>query len=823
MKETYTRMALTDIDYRLLFQSVPGLNLILSPEFTIIDATNAYLHATLTRREEISGKNIFEVFTDDPNDPAANGVENLRNSLLTVLRTKKQDIMAVQKYSVQLPESQGGGFEERYWSPINRPVLDNNNEVRYIIHRVEDVSEFIKLKESDARQGRLAEDLKTRSQQMENEIYNHAWQLRLANLQLQEAERVKDEFFANVSHELRTPLSLILAPLESLLSEKNGQSPTQQKQLLQTIHNNAVRLLQMVNGLLDFAKFEAGQLKAEANATDVTALLNSVATDFAPMLKSKQLHLQLEIMQPVPLLMLDQYLLERILFNLVSNAVKFTPANGKINISVEWHNTTLILKVRDTGIGIAPDDLKNLFKKFRQVEGSSTRRYEGTGLGLAMVKEFSELMGGGVAAESMPGKGSLFTVEVAAPLAQNAVAAPQAGHTVLSMQYTGIEPRAAEILPAYARLKQKILICEDNTQMGLYIESLLSQFGEVRLAADGEEGLALATAWQPDIILTDVMMPKMDGIELCSAIKNNPATTGITVVLLTALTYRDAMVRGWEARADEYLFKPFHPEELVTRIRSLLAIKAERKKASEELERKNAALTVSNAELESFSYSVSHDLRAPLRAIYGYTKIILDDYAENLETDARDMMKKVLDNAEKMGQLIEDLLAFSRAGRKQITRNPLSMDDLARKTLMEMKEQIKINNATIAINNMPPAHADYNLIAQVYTNLLSNALKYSRNNDNPVIELGAIEKDGRPVYYVKDNGVGFDMRYYDKLFGVFQRLHSTTEFEGTGVGLALVQRIISKHGGSIWAESALGQGATFYFTIGENDSPEETN
>ncbi|HTA82986.1 MAG TPA: ATP-binding protein, partial [Bacteroidia bacterium] len=230
--------------------------------------------------------------------------------------------------------------------------------------------------------------------------------------------------------------------------------------------------------------------------------------------------------------------------------------------------------------------------------------------------------------------------------------------------------------------------------------------------------------------------------------------------------------------------------------------------------RKNAEaqLELANKELESFSYSVSHDLRAPLRAIHGYTKILLEDYSPSFDSEAQRMMNSVMRNTERMGQLIDDLLSFSRMGKKEMVITKVNMTDLARSSWNEINSTPQAAKVNLTVNNLPPAMADRALMSQVLSNLISNAVKYSGKKDTPVIEVSSTEKDGELIYCVKDNGVGFDMKYYDKLFGVFQRLHSNAEFEGTGIGLALVKRIITRHGGRIWAEGEPDKGAAFYFS-----------
>ena len=246
----------------------------------------------------------------------------------------------------------------------------------------------------------------------------------------------------------------------------------------------------------------------------------------------------------------------------------------------------------------------------------------------------------------------------------------------------------------------------------------------------------------------------------------------------------------------------------------------ERRRAEEaiqELNRKLRAgldeLAAANKELEGFSYSVSHDLRAPLRAIDGFSRMLAEDYADKLDDNARRYIGVVRSNTQRMGQLIDDLLAFSRMGRSPVRPAPIDMAALARSAFAELRTIDPGRKVDFRLGELPPANGDVAMIRQVFANLLSNALKYSRDRDPAVIELNGRIENGESIYVVRDNGVGFEMEYASKLFGVFQRLHSAKDFEGTGVGLALVQRIVQRHGGRIWGEGRPGQGATFTFTL----------
>jgi light-regulated signal transduction histidine kinase (bacteriophytochrome) len=230
-----------------------------------------------------------------------------------------------------------------------------------------------------------------------------------------------------------------------------------------------------------------------------------------------------------------------------------------------------------------------------------------------------------------------------------------------------------------------------------------------------------------------------------------------------------------------------------------------------QLAERTAQLEAANKELESFSYSVSHDLRAPLRAIDGFSRVLAEDYGARLDGEGRRLLGVICDNVRRMGQLIDDMLAFSRLGRKSISMAAIDMRRLAEEAVRECDPGPQ--HSGLALGSLPPARGDGTMIKQVWANLVANAVKFSGKCRQPAIEIGGYENGSEIVYFVKDNGAGFDMKYYGKLFGVFQRLHSADEFPGTGIGLAIVQRVVARHGGRVWAEGKPNEGATFSFSL----------
>jgi len=567
-------------DFQALFESEPGLYLVLTPALTIVAVSDAYLKATMTKREEILGHGLFEVFPDNPDDPTATGVRNLKASLDRVLTNRVPDTMAVQKYDIRRPESEGGGFEERYWSPVNSPVLGADGKVAYIIHRVEDVTEFVRLKQEGSEQHRIIERLQTRAAEMETDIFRKAQQIQIT-------ERLRAR----------------AAQMEAEISRRAQQ--------IQEANNQLQRELDARK------RAEAALQKSEEGfrAVAETATEAIVSAD-------KRGHI-----------------------------TYFNPGAERIF-------------------------------------GYAARDVIGSPLTLLMPQRFHEAHRQGLSRFLSTGQARVI------------------GRTV-------------------------------------------------ELVGQRKEGTEFP-------------------LELSLA--------------------------SWKAGGETYFT-------------GILRDITERKRLEQEVQQRSAAFEAANKELEAFSYSVSHDLRAPLRAIDGFSRILLEDHIAHLPADAQRYLHAVRNNSQQMGRLIDDLLTFARLSRQPLSKQLVRPTDLVRQCVDELHAEEQDRRVKIAIGDLPACQADPALLKQVWLNLISNALKYTRKQEMAVIAVGCQEQDSATAYFVRDNGVGFDMRYADKLFGVFQRLHRAEEYAGTGVGLAIVQRIIHRHGGRVWAEAAVNHGATFYFTL----------
>jgi signal transduction histidine kinase len=376
-----------------------------------------------------------------------------------------------------------------------------------------------------------------------------------------------------------------------------------------------------------------------------------------------------------------------------------------------------------------------------------------------------------------------------------------------------------------------ILIVDDKPANIYALETLLDKPDRTFLnATNGNDALKLALNNDIDLIILDVQMPEMDGFEVAQILKLNKKTKDIPIIFASAeKKERQSVMKGFEEGAVDYLSKPLDPELTTAKVSVLLKIQLQKKelieknqsleKADAQIKQLNADLQKNlyqleevNKELESFSYSVSHDLRAPVRALVGFSKMLEESYNDTLDGEAKRMLAVIHRNAIKMGSLIDDLLEFSKMGRQEVKKSAINIADVVKDVLNDITEANGYH-AKVVVNELIPAYADRALITQVWINLISNAFKYSTKKESPVIEIGSHRDAEYIVYYVKDNGAGFNMDYAEKLFGVFQRLHKASDFEGTGVGLAIVQRIITRHGGRVWAEAKVNEGATFFFTL----------
>jgi len=932
---------------------------------------------------------------------------------------------------------------------------------------------------------------------------------------LAELDRAKTTFFSNVSHELRTPLTLILGPLEDEMRETPAP-----RERLELVHRNSLRLLKLVNTLLDFSRIEAGRVEASFEPTDLSGFTSELASVFRSAVERVGLHLVVDCPAWPEPIYIDRGMWEKIVFNLLSNALKFTQ-QGEIEIKLREAEGAgakgVCLSVRDTGTGIPEAELPRVFERFHRMRNSWSRSHEGTGIGLALVQELARLHGGHVSVESKEGHGTTFSVWIPTGMAHlprerittsRSSSASTAGAQLFveealrwlpatdSVPAASASELARATNPALAdangqskshpsRSPARILLADDNSDMRGYIHRLLAGHGfEVTAVGDGQAALEAARANPPSLVLSDVMMPKLDGLGLLKELRNDEATKSIPIILLSARAGEEARVEGVEAGADDYLTKPFSARELIARVATNLKLARIRKEAQEAIldreerlrqallererteekvratldsitdglhvvdargrftyfnasarrvlsaqgmdpdalmgrdyfeafpetltrevgrtlkrsliegvpteaenlyppwqrwfsvrhypmaeggvstffhditerkqseealraseykfrlyfesnilgniigdldgriyeandeylriigysreelvakhirwdsitppeflpldhqaierarqtgfsgpyekqyfrkdgsriwvivgfviyegtktiafildisERKRAdeALRLANAqladkathlealvqqrtaklretvgELEAFSYSIAHDMRAPLRSLQGFSDILLNDYSDKIDAHGQRFLKRIVASAGRMDKLIQDVLNYSRVVRGELPLETVDLDKLLH-GIIDTYPAFTPDKAEIVLQGpLPTVLGNEAMLTQIFSNLIGNAVKFIPVGVRPQVRVWAERRASKVRLFVKDNGVGIAPDQHEKIFAIFQQVNK--DFEGTGIGLAIVKKAVERMGGQVGLESEPGRGSTFW-------------
>jgi PAS domain S-box-containing protein len=897
--------------------------------------------------------------------------------------------MTVQKYDIRRPASEGGGFEERYWSPVNAPVFGPDGRMLYIIHRVEDVTELSRTNRALASEGEtLRLEMMVRGQELQEanrqlrevteqfqamydqglfaarlyldgtvadinrsavEVcgFNRAdildrpfwecgWWNRSPAVQawvrnaveqavsgeqfrgeslyfwgdgsehvvdfacmpirdaagrvvvaiatgmditeriqveqnqreleaerrraeaLAEIDRAKTQFFSNVSHEFRTPLSLIIGPMTDALENGNGLTGAQ----LELVHRNSLRLLRLVNSLLDFARIEAGRAQATYVATDLSQLTAELASNFRSACERASLRLSVDCPRLSMPVHVDRDMWEKILLNLLSNAFKFT-FEGGIEVLLSEAEGRAELSVRDTGIGIPDSEIGRVFERFYRIEGQHGRTHEGTGIGLALVQELVKLHGGTIDVDSGVGRGTVFTVRIpfgTAHLAPEHVAARPVVPTT-SVGAEAFVQEALRWLPGEgdseasafevtetdaffaARAGARVLLADDNADMRDYVRRLLRERCEVRTVGDGGAALREMRERRPDLVLADVMMPEMDGFELLREIRGDPALREIPVILLSARAGEESRVEGLAAGANDYLVKPFAARELIARVGAnleLARVRAEGTMALRELneslaqrvevevaDRMKAEEALRQAQkmeaIGQLTGGLAHDFNNLLTGISGSLELLETRLAQGRLADVVRYISTAQGSVRRAAALTQRLLAFSR--RQTLDPKPTDVNRL----LAGMEELIRrtvgpaIELEVVGAGGLWPTKIDPSQLENALLNLCINARDAMPDGGRITVETAnkwlderaARERDLTPGQYiavcVTDTGTGMTP---DIVAQAFDPFFTTKPLgHGTGLGLSMIHGFVRQSGGQVRIYSEPGKGTSMFLYL----------
>ncbi len=754
------------------------------------------------------------------------------------------------------PPDGGLGFNNLYFLILTGIIVVTGNLFYNALRRREFVARE-ELKLSEQRLAQTNQSLQSSQHELENsnlELKLREQDLEQTNSRLRELDESKGRFFANISHELRTPLTLLIAPLESLRSASGSLADPSVRDHFETMHSNGMRLLKLINDLLELVRLDSGTLKLKCAPVPADEFFRGLLKALRGVAEEKGLHLHCAINGDVPHLFADSDKLEKIFLNLLFNAVKFTPAGGEVAILGERDGDFAIISVRDTGMGINPKQLDYIFDRFWQADSSTQRKYQGAGIGLSLVKELAEAHGGSVKAESTPGKGT--TMKVRLPLASAtdwaAAEANTAGHAAREALeqaseappekevwletlyrraelFSGISPLRDTLRPwtptGSARRRPKLVLADDEPDMLRFLRSQLADDYEVIEAVDGQQAFSLATQTLPDVMVCDMMMPGKDGMSVCRELRGQMSTRSVPFLMLTARADEDTKLQALAAGASDFLAKPFSSQELRLRLKNLVDANQLQKEVAWQNKKLEAALeqlketethlvqTEKLASLGRLSAGIIHEINNPLNYALTAMHVIRKCAPKLPEADRKDFDESVVDAEDglrRVANIVADLRSFthSQAGPGQQIRVKPLLERLERLFSAELNHPIGMR---IEVPDELEVFAHANRLQQVLINLVQNSLDAlkvrTEGSPAPEILITAGVNEHVPYISIRDNGPGIPPEVLPRIFDPF----FTTKDVGAGMGLGLsiCYRIMSEAGGRIRVNSQPGEFCEF--------------
>jgi signal transduction histidine kinase/HPt (histidine-containing phosphotransfer) domain-containing protein len=651
---------------------------------------------------------------------------------------------------------------------------------------------------------------------------------------LAEIDLAKTTFFSNVSHEFRTPLTLMVGPLEDEMNEPEQPLSTARRERIAIAHRNSLRLLKLVNVLLDFSRIEAGRVQALYEPTDLADLTTDLASSFRSAVERGGLRFSVDC-PPLPEpVYVDRDMWEKIVLNLLSNAFKHT-FTGSISVHLAWQDCAAVLSVEDSGVGISAEEIPKLFDRFHRVQGAASRTHEGTGIGLALTRELVLLHGGHIAVDSEPGRGSRFRVTLQSGKAHlqadrigNASEATATGAHVRAfvqeaLRWLSTEPAASDTVDTpelVAGPRPRILWADDNADMRHYVARLLGGSYEVLAVTDGQAALEAALESPPDLVLSDVMMPRLDGFGLLRALRADERTARLPVILLSARAGEEAALQGLDAGADDYLVKPFSARELLTRVRSSLTLAQQRREWEEKLSQTNRHLEEAVKAKSRFLATMSHEIRTPLNAVIGMAGLLANT---PLNDEQKDFANTIRLSGDHLLAVINDILDYSKleAGALTIEHVQYSVRSIVEDALDIVAPMARGKDLELAYELAPEVPdtvlGDLGRVRQVLLNYLSNAVKFTEKGEVLVsVGMAPVAAGGHMLQFtVRDSGIGLTPEQCGRLFQSFSQADASTtrKYGGTGLGLAICRKLAELMGGRTWVESQPGKGSCFGFSV----------